>query len=150
MTEGTPFVEIERVLDAKPATVFRAFTEPDLVAQWLGPRRLSMKIEEYDVRTGGSYRYIHSDDDGEYGFRGVFHSVEKDRIIQTFEFEGAPGQVAIETATFEDLGDGRTRVRTHSVFPSVEARDGMAASGMEVGINEGYERLDELIAKLEA
>ncbi|UYM07199.1 SRPBCC family protein [Solicola gregarius] len=149
---GTPFIDIERVVDAAPATVFRAYTEPDLVEQWLGPRSLSMKVEEFDARQGGSYRYVNTDDEGNtYGFRGVFHSVDKDeRIIQTFEFDGAPGLVAIETATFEDLGDGRTRVRAHSVFPSVEARDGMAESGMEVGVNEGYERLDELVAKLDA
>ncbi len=147
---GTPFIDMERVLDAKPATVFRAYTEPDLVKQWLGPRRLTMKIEEYDARTGGSYRYIHSDENGEYGFRGVFHRVEKDCIIQTFEFDGAPGQVALETATFEDLGDGRTRVRARSVYPSVESRDGMAQSGMEEGVNDGYDRLEELAAKLEA
>jgi len=147
---GTPFIDIERVLDAKPATVFRAFTEPDLVKQWLGPRRLTMRIDEFDARSGGSYRYVHSDDEGEYRFRGVFHSVADDQIVQTFEFEGAPGVVAIETMTLDDLGDGRTRLRTHSVYPSVETRDAMAASGMEEGVNDGYERLEELASDLEA
>lgn len=145
---GTPFIDISRDLDATPAQVFRAYTASELVVQWLGPRRMSMKIEEFDARTGGSYRYLHTDEDGTgYGFRGVFHSVEPDeRIIQTFEFDGAPGQVAIETATFTDLGDGRTRVATHSVYPSVEARDAMAASGMEEGVRDSYDRLAELVA----
>ncbi|UPK74900.1 SRPBCC family protein [Nocardioidaceae bacterium SCSIO 66511] len=149
---GTPFIDIERVVDASPATVFRAYTEADLIQQWLGPRVLSMKVEEFDARQGGSYRYVNADDAGNtYGFRGVFHTVERnEQIIQTFEFDGAPGLVAIETATFEDLGDGRTRIRNHSVFPSVEARDAMAESDMEMGINDGFERLDELTAKLEA
>ena len=148
---GTPFIDVERVLDAKPATVFRAYTEPDLVKQWLGPRRLTMTIDEFDARQGGSYRYVHSDDEGEYRFRGVFHSVDKDeQIIQTFEFEGAPGVVAIETMKLEDLGDGRTRLRSRAVYPSVESRDAMAASGMEEGINDGYDQLQELADKLEA
>ncbi|QUQ66542.1 SRPBCC family protein [Kutzneria sp. CA-103260] len=143
---GTPFIDIEREFDATPAQVFRAATDPSLVAQWLGPRELEMDIVEYDVRPGGSYRYVNRDADGnEYRFRGVFHTVAKDeRVIQTFEFEGAPGQVSLETASYEDLG-GRTRLRTHSVFPSVEARDAMLASGMEHGVNDSYDKLAKLV-----
>lgn len=145
---GTPFIDIVREFNAPPALVFRASTEPELVARWLGPRELEMRVDEYDVRAGGSYRYVHRDDEGnEYGFHGVFHSVSKDeQVIQTFEFEGAPGQVCLESTTYEDL-DGRTRVRTHSVFPSVEARDAALASGMEHGINDSMSRLDELLAE---
>ncbi|MEV0697627.1 SRPBCC family protein [Saccharopolyspora sp. NPDC050389] len=148
---GTPFIEIVRDFDAPPALVFRASTEPELVVRWLGPREVEMRIDEYDVRPGGSYRYVHSDSDGtEYGFRGVFHGVSKDeQIIQTFEFEGAPGQVCLETTTFEDL-DGRTRIRTNSVFPSVEARDAALASGMEHGINDSMDRLSEVLAEIGA
>ena len=143
---GTPFIDIEREFEATPAQVFHAATDPDLVAQWLGPRELSLDIVEYDARSGGSYRYVNRDADGqEYRFRGVFHSVTKnEQVVQTFEYEGAPGQVSLETATYEDLG-GRTRLRTRSVFPSVEARDAMLASGMEHGVNDSYERLAELL-----
>jgi uncharacterized protein YndB with AHSA1/START domain len=143
-----PTIEIIREFEAPPERVFRAYTEPDLVAQWLGPRRLTMRIDEYDARTGGSYRYVHRDEDGtEYGFHGVFHEVRPhDRIVQTFTFDGFPDGVSLETAIFEDLG-GRTRVTTKSVLESFEARDGMVASGMETGVVEGYERLDELLAR---
>ena len=143
---GTPFIDIEREFEATPAQVFHAATDPDLVAQWLGPRELSLDIVEYDARSGGSYRYVNRDADGnEYRFRGVFHAVTKnEQVVQTFEYEGAPGQVSLETATYEDLG-GRTRLRTRSVFPSVEARDAMLASGMEHGVNDSYERLAELL-----
>ena len=142
-----PTIEITREFDAPPERVFRAYTEPDLVVQWLGPRRLAMRIETYDARTGGSYRYVHRDADGtEYGFHGVFHEVRPtDRIVQTWTFEGYPDGVSLETATFEDLG-GRTRVRTRSLVESLEARDAIIASGMESGVVEGYERLDDLLA----
>jgi uncharacterized protein YndB with AHSA1/START domain len=144
---GTPFIDIVREFDATPGQVFRAQTDPSLIAQWLGPRGLEMDLVEYDVRPGGKYRYVHRDaDGGEYGFRGVFHAVVKDElVIQTFEFEGAPNQVSLETMTLEDLG-GRTRLHTHSVFPSVETRDAAVASGMEHGIRESMDRLEELIA----
>ncbi|MEQ0562202.1 SRPBCC family protein [Amycolatopsis sp. NEAU-NG30] len=144
---GTPFIEVTREFAAPKPAVFRAHTEPDLVKQWLGPRDLEMEILEFDARSGGSYRYVHRADRGEFRFRGVFHSVEEDsRIIQTFEFEGAPGEVCLETMTLTET-DGGTRVQVRSVFPSVEARDAMVASGMESGIVEGYEQLDELLAK---
>jgi uncharacterized protein YndB with AHSA1/START domain len=143
---GTPFIDIEREFNAPPALVHRAWTEADLVAQWLHPRNLKMGVFDYDARDGGGYRYVHIDNDGqEYVFRGVFHTVSPERIIQTFEFAGWPGQVSIETTTFEDLGDGRTRVRSHAVYPSVEARDGMVESGMERGVRDSYEQLDELL-----
>jgi uncharacterized protein YndB with AHSA1/START domain len=142
-----PTIVITREFDAPPERVFRAYTERDLVVQWLGPRNLTMKVETFDCRTGGSYRYVHVDEDGtEYGFFGAFHEVRPhDRIVQTFTYEGVPDGVSLETATFEDLG-GRTRVTTTSVVDSIEARDGILASGMETGLTEGYERLDELLA----
>ena len=141
-----PTIEITREFDAPPERVFRAYTDPDLVVQWLGPRRLEMRIETYDARSGGSYRYLHRDTDGtEYGFHGVFHEVRPDRIVQTWTFEGYPDGVSLETATFEDLG-GRTRVRTLSLVESLEERDAIIASGMEGGVVEGYERLDDLLA----
>lgn len=145
---GTPYVDIVREFDATVSQLFRATTDPEFVVQWLGPRRLEMRLDGYDTRTGGSYRYVHIDQDGaEYGFRGVFHSVvENEVVVQTFEFEGAPGQVSLETATYSEV-DGRARLHTRSVFPSVEARDAAVASGMETGIVESMERLDELFSR---
>lgn len=141
-----PTILIIREFDAPPDRVFRAYTDPDLVAQWLGPRRLTMRIDQYDARSGGSYRYVHRDDDGtEYGFHGVFHEVRpNERIVQTFTYEGFPDGVSLETAVFEDLG-GRTLVTGKSLMDSIEARDSMLKSGMDHGVREGHERLDELL-----
>jgi uncharacterized protein YndB with AHSA1/START domain len=105
-----------------------------------------MTIDHFDCRTGGSYRYIHSRDGQEYGFRGCFHEVGPTRLVQTFTFEGFPEGVALETMTFEDLGDGRTKLHAFSLVDSFEGRDMFLASGMETGIDEGYQKLDELIA----
>jgi uncharacterized protein YndB with AHSA1/START domain len=144
--EGLPFVDIEREFDAPRELVFRAFTEPELLKQWLGPRKYEMVIDEYDMRDGGRYRYVHRDDAGnEFRFHGVFHGEPTlDRITQTFEFEGAPGHVSLDALSLEDRG-GRTVVRTHSVFQAVEDRDMMVASGMGDGVTEGYDRLEELL-----
>jgi uncharacterized protein YndB with AHSA1/START domain len=146
---GQPQLLIDREFDAPLELVYRAYTDPELLVQWLGPRRLAMTMEQYEPRHGGSYRYIHRDTDGtEYMFRGVFHGTPSpDGIVQTFEFEGAPGHVALETARFEDLG-GRTRVRASSVYQSVDDRDAAIASGMESGIHESHERLTELLPTL--
>lgn len=147
---GSALISVEREVDAPRDLVFRAWTDPELLAQWLGPRRLAMRVEAFDVRHGGTWRYVSVDTDGsEYGFRGVFHgSPSPDLMIQTFEFEGAPGHVSLDTLVLEDLG-GRTRIRSTSAFGSVEARDAMLASGMEGGMNEGFDRLDELVARLQ-
>jgi len=147
---GLPQIVITREFDAPRELVYRAYTDPELLVQWLGPRRLTMTIERYDVRDGGVWRYTHRDADGaEYGFHGVFHGTPspEDGIVQTFEFEGAPGHVSLETLTFEERG-GKTLVRTNDVFQSIEDRDAAIQSGMETGVNEGYERLDELLARL--
>ena len=148
---GVPQVLTERALEAPRELVFRAFTEPDLLAQWLGPRAFTMRVERFDLRDGGSWRYVHVDQAGnEYGFHGVFHGkATVDGMVQTFEFEGTPGHVQMDTVTFEEA-DGVTTVRTNSVFQSVEARDAMVGSGMADGMGQGYERLEELLAKLEA
>jgi uncharacterized protein YndB with AHSA1/START domain len=149
--EGLPFIDIERDFDAPVGAVFRAFTDQDLVRRWLGPRGYRMTVQEWNAATGGGYRYLHEDTEGTaYAFRGTFHTVRQDElIVQTFEYGGTPDVVSIETMRFEDLG-GRTRIVAHSVFPTVEARDGMVASGMERGLREGYERLDELLAAVPA
>lgn len=146
---GVPFVDISREFDAPRELLYRAWTEPELLVQWLGPRRLTMIVDEYDVRDGGRWRYVHRDEDGtDYGFHGVFHGTPSvDGMVQTFEFEGAPGHVSLDALTFEERG-GRTLVRTHSVFQSVEDRDAMIAAGMEGGLDEGFERLDAVLASL--
>jgi uncharacterized protein YndB with AHSA1/START domain len=145
---GLPFVDIVREFDAPAEAVFRAHTDPELVAQWTGPRNYTTEIIEYEATTGGRWQYVsRGKGDESYGFRGVFHTVEPNtRIIQTFEFDGAPGFVSLGTLTFEEV-DGRTRIVIHEVYPSVEARDAAVASGMEYGVKEGYERLDELLAR---
>ena len=142
---------IKREFDAPRDLVFRAYTDPDILVQWLGPKNLKMRIEKNAAKAGEAWRFIHSDASGnEFGFHGVCHELNApERIIRTFEFEGLPetGHVSLETATFDELPGGRTRVTSQSVFKSVEDRDGMIASGMEQGVNEGYERLDEVLAK---
>ena len=144
--DGTPFIEVVREFDAPVGLVFRASTDPGLVAQWLGPRELTMNVVEFDAREGGRYRYIHTAADGaEYAFRGVFHTVTEPLIIQTFEFEGAPGSVSLETMTLDDIG-GRTRMQQNAVFPSVAARDEALASGMEHGITDSMDRLADLLS----
>jgi uncharacterized protein YndB with AHSA1/START domain len=142
-----PLVRIIREFDAPPEKVFRAHTDADLLVQWLGPRRHEMTIDHFDCRTGGSYRYVHSSDGNEYCFHGSFHEVRPNEfIVQTFTFEGFPDEVALEKLELHDLGDGRTRLVATSLVDSFAGRDAMIASGMESGIREGYERLDELLA----
>lgn len=144
--EGLPFVDIVREFDAPVSAVFRAHVDPELFVQWNGPRSVSTELIEFDAVTGGRWAYTGHHEGNTFGFRGMFHTVKTDRlIIQTFEFDGAPDQVACGSLVFEDIG-GRTRIHAHEVYPSVEARDMMVASGMEYGVNEGYERLDELLA----
>jgi uncharacterized protein YndB with AHSA1/START domain len=145
---GVPQVITTRSFDAPRDLVYRALTEPDLLVQWLGPRKYTMTIVRYDLRDGGTYRYIHADDAGNaYAFHGVFHGdPTPDGMVQTFEFEGSPGNVSMDTLTLEER-DGRTTVRTNSVYQSVEARDGMVQSGMAEGMDDGYDRLEELLGK---
>lgn len=142
-----PLVRITREFDASPEQVFRAHTDPELIVQWLGPRDLTMSIDHYDCRTGGSYRYVHTSEGEEYGFNGCFHEVRPPGlIVQTFSFEGFPDSVALERLLLEDIGNGRTRLTATSLVDSFEGRDAFLASGMETGVREGYERLDELLA----
>jgi uncharacterized protein YndB with AHSA1/START domain len=145
---GEQVVDIERVIDAPVADVYRAYTDRDLYAQWCGPRGYVMDVTKFDVRDGGAWAFVHhTPDGGSYGFHGSFHGVTPQQsIVQTFEYEGVPGHVSLEALTFDDLG-GSTRVRVHSVFQSVEDRDGMVASGMAMGVTEGFEQLDELLAR---
>lgn len=144
----TPFIDVVREFDATPAQVFRAWTDPELVPQWLGPEETTTTLIEYEPTPGGSYRYLHRDESGEYGFRGVFHTVvANELIVQTFEYDGWPNEVSLEQLTFTDLGGGRTRVHTHTVFPSVQSRDAMIESGIEHGLRDSMARLDKVLAR---
>jgi uncharacterized protein YndB with AHSA1/START domain len=146
---GLPFTEMTREFDAPRDLVFRAWIEPELLVQWLGPRKYRMTLERWEPRDGGRWRYTHSDDEGNvYAFHGVFHGDQTpDGMLQTFEFEGAPGHVSLEKLVLEER-DGRTIMRNHSAYQTIEARDAMIAGGMEEGVNDGFARLDDLLARL--
>ena len=146
---GVPFIDITREFDAPRDLVFRAYSDPELIVQWLGPRKYTMDLDAWDVRDGGTWRYTHRDEQGNaYGFHGVFHGDQSaDGMVQTFEFDGWPGHVSLESITFEDRG-GKTVIHNHSTYQSVADRDGMIESGMEEGMNDGFDRLDEVLAKL--
>ena len=143
---------ITREFDAPRELVFKYFTDPKLYVQWLGPRGLKMTLETFEPRNGGSWRYIHTDQGGnEYGFHGVYHEVlAPSRMIDTFEFENLPekGHVSLETARFEEMPGGRTKLTVQAVFQSVADRDGMMQSGMEEGVKDSHNRLDELLKKM--
>lgn len=140
---------IVREFDAPRELVFEAFTKPELMVKWIGPKEMKMTIDYYEPKSGGKYRYIHTDAKGNnYAFNGVIHEITApERAIQTFEFEGMPtrGHVSMDIAQFETLPGNRTRLTIQSVFRSVVDRDGMVAAGMERGISEGFEKLDQLL-----
>ena len=144
-------IHVERVFDAPRDRVFAVYTDPELIPEWWGPYGTTAIVEQMDVRTGGDWRFLIRNSDGsETGFRGTYREVSApERIVQTFEWNGMPGHISVETATFEDLGD-RTKVTTTSIFHTTEERDGMLGSGMEHGMNETYARVDELLARLAA
>ena len=140
-------IRIERVFDATRDRVWRAFTEPELVAQWWG-RGNKLVVERLELERGGHWRFVEHSDQGVHGFEGRFREVSPpERLVMTFEWDGMPGYTVLETAEFEDLGDGRTRVVNTSLFFTTEERDGMLQSGMEGGLNESYAALDRLLAR---
>ena len=147
---GVPQIIITREFDAPRELVFRAYVEPDLLVRWLGPRDLTMVVDQYEPRDGGKWRYVSTDAQGnEYGFHGVFHGdPSPDAMVQTFEFEGAAGHVALETITLHER-DGKTLARRVSSFQSVADRDGMVEAGMERGVRDGDDRLTDLLAALQ-
>jgi len=142
-------IRVERIFNAPRERVWRAFTDPKLVAQWWG-RGNKVVIERMEVERGGHWRFVEHAADGVHGFEGRIREVTPpSRIVQTFEWDGMPGYVAVTTATFEDLGDGRTKLVTTSLFHTTEERDGMLKSGMEVGMNQSYAALDKVLAALD-
>jgi uncharacterized protein YndB with AHSA1/START domain len=145
--ETVPMIHIWRDFAGTPEQLFRAHTERDLYQRWVGPAGQTVVIDRWDASEGGAFRFRGDDSGGnEQVFRGCFHTVRPDRIVQTFTWEGMPDGVALETLTFEDLGDGRTRLHATSLCDSFEARDGWLASGMEVGVNDGYAAIDRMLA----
>ena len=141
-----PIIRLTRDFAATPDQVIAAHIDPDLFVRWIGPDGMSTRILHWDARDGGSWRYVASSSGGDHEFRGCFHQVTDQRVVQTFTWMGMPDGVALETLTVEDLGDGRTRLRSQSLVDSFEGRDAILASGMEVGINDGYRKLDQLFA----
>ncbi len=146
--DDVPAVRIAREFDAPPEAVFRAHTDVSLFVRWIGPRGLETTIDVWDCRTGGAYRYLQREGDEVYAFRGCFHEVRPAEVlVQTFAFEGFPDGVALERLTLEALPSGRSRLVTVSLMDSFEARDAMVASGMEHGVREGYEKLDDVLRR---
>jgi len=141
-----PIIRLTRDFAATPEQLLRAHTDPELFVLWTGPNSLRTRVDHWDARSGGSFRFVSSRDGEEYAFHGCFHEIRPDRIVQTFTYEGDPDGVALEKLSFEDLGDGRTRLHAQSLVDSFEGRDAWLRSGMEVGVNEGYAKLEELIA----
>lgn len=147
--EGVPFIDFAREFDAPVEALYAAHADPESLAVWNSPEGYTTQIGEWEFTNGGRWNMEQVSPEGErYGFRGTFHTVrENEFVIQTFEFLGYPDVVSIESLRFEDLGGGRSRVTGHAVYPSMEARDGMVASGMEDGMSDGYDKLEALLAE---
>src|SRR5215218_2545831 len=147
---GKHEIIMSRVFNAPRELVFTTMTDPALIPQWWGPKYLTTVVDQMEVKAGGLWRYVQRDSQGnEFAFHGVYHSITApERVIDTFEFEGMPGHVILETMTLEAQTDGTTKVTVSSVFQSVADRDGMLSSGMQEGSNESYDRLDQLLANM--
>jgi uncharacterized protein YndB with AHSA1/START domain len=145
-TPGDREIHIERIFDAPRDRVWRAIIDPKQVAQWWG-RGNKLVIERMEVERGGHWRFVEHGPEGAHGFEGRYAEViPPSRVVQTFEWDGMPGHVSLETVILEDLGDGRTKIVNTSLFHTREDRDGMLRSGMEEGLNQSYEALDRLLA----
>ena len=143
-----PLIRITRDFAATPEQLFRAHTDPDLYARWVGPNDITTRIDHWDCRTGGSWAFSYIRGDESYAFHGCFHEISPLRLVQTFTFDLWPDDVSLETLTFTDLGDGRTSQTATSLVDSFESRDQWLASGMDVGINDGYAKLDTLLTDI--
>ena len=141
-----PVITMTRDFDATPAQLMRAHLDPNLFARWVGPDGMDTTIDVWDARDGGSWRYVAERDGQQFGFRGCFHRIGEDAIVQTFTWEGQPDEVSLETLRFEDLGNGRSRLRAQSLVDSFESRDAWLRSGMETGVEQGYAKLDAVLA----
>jgi uncharacterized protein YndB with AHSA1/START domain len=141
-----PVIRIIRDFRATPEQLYRAHTDPELFARWVGPDGMDTRVDHWDARSGGSWRFVSSRGAAEFAFHGCFHEVRPGRIVQTFTYDAEPDGVSLETLTFTDLGDGRTRLTAQSLVDSFEGRDAWLRSGMETGVNDGYAKLDGLLA----
>ncbi len=146
---GRQEIIITRLFDVPREKLFRAMNDPKLLPEWWGPRDLTTTVDKMEVKPGGSWRFVQQGASGEqHAFHGVYHAITApESVVMTFEYEGEPGHVSLQTITLENV-DGKTLLREHTVFQSVADRDGMAQAGMEVGINDSMERLEELLAKM--
>jgi uncharacterized protein YndB with AHSA1/START domain len=144
--ERVPVIRITRDFAASVPQLLAAHTDPTLFARWVGPHGMDTTITTWDARDGGEWRFVQYQDGEEYRFRGCFHEVSERRIVQTFSYEGDPDNVALETLRFEALGEGSTRLHTESLVASFEGRDAWLRSGMEIGVNDGYAKLDEVLS----
>jgi uncharacterized protein YndB with AHSA1/START domain len=147
---GRHDIIMTREFDAPRDLVFKVCNDPKHIPNWWGPRRLTTTVDKLEVKSGGQWRFIQHDEQGnEFAFHGVYHAIiAPERTVMTFEFEGFPGHVSMETSRFESLLDNRTRITTVSVFQSVEDRDGMVATGMEEGAIESWDRVEEILQTL--
>jgi uncharacterized protein YndB with AHSA1/START domain len=146
---GKHEIVITHMFDAPRDKVFALYTNPEFIPQWWGPRRLTTKVDRMQTKPGEQWRFVQHDADGkEFAFHGVYHEIKKpERVVSTFEWEGMPGHVLMETVTFDDV-NGKTKVTDSSVFRSVEDRDGMIKTGMEEGSYESGERFAEVLMKM--
>lgn len=141
-------IHTERIFEASPARIWQAITDPELVAQWWG-RGNKVVIERMEIVRGGHWRFVEHSAQGTHGFEGRYREVvPHERIVNTFEWDGMPGHVVVQTMTLEDLGDGRTRLVTTSLFHTTQERDGMLHSGMTQGMSESYAALDRVLATM--
>jgi uncharacterized protein YndB with AHSA1/START domain len=143
-----PLIRITRDFDATPEQLFRAHTDPDLYARWVGPNDITTRIDHWDCRTGGSWAFSNIRGDESYSFHGCFHEISPTRLVQTFTFDDLPTSVSLDTLTLTDLGNGRTRLTAQSLVESFADRDQWLASGMDVGVNDGYAKLDALLIEI--
>ncbi len=147
---GKQVIDIVETFNAPLELVYRAYAEPELIKQWLGPRKYEIEVDKLDLRFGGTWRFINRAEGEEYVFKGVFHEVTHTRLVRTFEWEGMPGHISLESAVFEEH-DGRTTITARSIYETVEDRDGMLGGGeMEEGMLEVHDRLAELLERLQA
>lgn len=142
-------IQMTREFDAPRERVYGALTDCSSYPRWWGPRKYTTVVDQCDMRVGGKWRFLSRAEGEEHAFRGEFRElVRPEKVVWTFEWEGMPGHIAVETMTLDDIGSGRSRLTASSLWDNKEDRDGMLQSGMEEGARETYERLDELLASL--
>jgi uncharacterized protein YndB with AHSA1/START domain len=153
VSKETLEVATTHVFGAPRETVWKVYTDPSLIPEWWGPRRLTTVVDRMDVKPGGAWRYVQRDEEGnEYAFSGVYMEVKEPELISdTFNYEPmGSGHELVETLRLEGLPGGKTRVTSTSRYRTLEDLEGMLESGMEQGAVESYDRLDELLEKIQA